>query len=127
MPTKRTPATQLPWVLSSHQGADELAAHPTALHSLAPRFLFLQPHPCPHSHFKAGKPQSSACQVRHHTPAKELHFHQFRGLVASNDSLASLQAMASDIVDTCVPLLQRLLAVLRSQLHLRLATTKHTP
>ena len=36
---------------------------------------------------------SSACHVRHHTPNKELHFHQFRGTAAiDSNRLASLQA-----------------------------------
>lgn len=53
IPSEET-ATQLPWVLSIHQGADGLATHPIALLFLAPWFLFLQPHPSPNSVFKAG-------------------------------------------------------------------------
>ena len=92
---------------------------------LAPGFLFLQPHPRPNSHFIAVHlSKFSFSSVRHHTLTEELHFHQFRGIVASNNSIASSQAMTSDITDTCAPLLQRPLAVLKSQLHLRSVTPK---
>lgn len=123
--SKKRPATQLPWVLSIQQGADRLIAHPRHSTLLGTRVSVSQPHPRPNSHFIAVHlSKFSFSSVRHHALTEELHFHQFRGIVASNNSIASSQAMTSDITDTCAPLLQRPLAVLKSQLHLRSVTPK---
>lgn len=61
--------------------------------SVSPAFL-------PHAlASKQGVSRGSTCQVRHHTPTLELHFHHFKRTVASNNALTSLQAVPSDIMD----------------------------
>lgn len=87
---------------------------------LAPWFIFPQAHPVLTQNSNKEVSPSSACHVRHHTSNKELHLEALLLLIVTIDWHLCKQGW------TCVPLLQRQLAMHKSQWHLRLSISKHT-